>query len=193
MPIRITTDVASFLVRTILLGAASFHLVLIALVAISCHEQIANPWRPVEPWAVRGALSMALLRKYWGFVDKPGCRYLLNYPWCWCWSGGWDSNPLRLNRRFYRPVPLSNSTASRCMRLGESNRKLSFSVLLWDRCSLTFRIGLAPILWRERSHRRLFLFLKGVLVYALIHLWWTLPGSNRSPLACKASALPTMS
>lgn len=37
---------------------------------------------------------------------------------------------------------------------------------------------IAPILWRDRRHRRFFLFLKGVLVYALIHQWWTLWKSN---------------
>ena len=36
----------------------------------------------------------------------------------------------------------------------------------------------APILWRSRRHRRFFLFLKGALVYALIHQWWTLWKSN---------------
>lgn len=49
----------------------------------------------------------------------------------------------------------------------------------------------APILRRGRRHRRFFLFLKGVLVYALIHLWWRISESNRSEYpACKAGVHP---
>ena len=64
----------------------------------------------------------------------------------------------------------------------------------------------APILWRDRRHRRFFLFLKGALVYALIHqavyalngrpqyqggpLWWNRWDLNPQPFPCKGIALP---
>ena len=51
----------------------------------------------------------------------------------------------------------------------------------------------APILRRDRRHRRFFLFLKGVLVYALIHQWWIGWGTIPQPSACKADALPKLS
>ena len=55
---------------------------------------------------------------------------------------------------------------------------------------LVFRIDLALFLPRDRRHRRFFLFLKGVLVYALIHLWWNRWDLNPQPFPCKGIALP---
>ena len=59
--------------------------------------------------------------------------------------------------------------------------------------SKAFSLPIAPILWRDRRHRRFFLFLKGVLVYALIHQWWIGWGTIPQPSACKADALPKLS
>ena len=98
---------------------------------------------------VSGTLSMALPRKYWGF-------------------------------NLYSAVPVpTQSSAVLVGRVGVEPTTLKRT----DLQSAAFADSLpthiiAPILWRDRRHRRFFLFLKGVLVYALIHQWWTLWKSN---------------
>ena len=111
--------------------------------------------------AVSGALSMALLRKYWVF-------------------------------NLLHAVTVPTQTSARLVgRVGVEPTTLK----RMDLQSTAFADSLpthivAPILWRDRRHRRFFLFLKGVLVYALIHQWWNRWDLNPQPFPCKGIALP---
>ena len=82
--------------------------------------------------------------------------------------------------RVYSPLqsPLCLLTQISAVRWKQPQTPLRLSLITLFCLSILEEPDIAPILWRDRHHRRFFLFLKGVLVYALIHLWWTLWKSN---------------
>ena len=116
--------------------------------------------------------------------------------------------PTTLKRTDLQSAAFADSlpTQISAVRWKQPQTPLRLSLITLFSLSILEEPDIAPILWRDRRHRRFFLFLKGALVYALIHqavyalngrpqyqggpLWWNRWDLNPQPFPCKGIALP---
>ena len=100
--------------------------------------------------------------------------------------------PTTLKRTDLQSAAFADSlpTQINAVRWKQPQTPLRLSLITLFCLSILEEPDIAPILWRDRRHRRFFLFLKGVLVYALIHQWWNRWDLNPQPFPCKGIALP---
>ena len=100
--------------------------------------------------------------------------------------------PTTLKRTDLQSAAFADSlpTQINAVRWKQPQTPLRLSLITLFCLSILEEPDIAPILWRDRRHRRFFLFLKGALVYALIHQWWNRWDLNPQPFPCKGIALP---